>query len=55
MCLTWSKANSTGAITGAISGTVFGLVAWLVTCQGYYGKARLQRGGRRHGLAALHS
>ena len=36
--LTWSKASATGAITGAISGFGLGIMAWLVTCQGYYGK-----------------
>ncbi len=39
--LTWSKASATGAITGAISGFLLGIMAWLVTCQGYYGKVGL--------------
>ena len=37
LCLTWSKANATGAITGAICGLCAGLIVWLVTAQCYYG------------------
>lgn len=54
-CLTWSKASATGAITGALSGFVLGIVAWLVTCQGYYGKVRPRAAGTSVGRGGLGS
>ena len=44
-CLTWEKANATGAMVGAISGTCAGLIVWLVTCQAYYGSINVDNLG----------
>ncbi|KAL4418865.1 hypothetical protein ABPG77_002621 [Micractinium sp. CCAP 211/92] len=52
MALVWSKASAAGAMTGAISGTLLGLMAWLVTCQGYYGKINIDNLGGDYPMLA---
>lgn len=52
MALTWKKASAVGAITGCCSGLCFGLLAWLVTCQGYYGKITIDNLGGDYPMLA---
>ena len=52
MALVWSKASAVGAITGAFSGLGLGLIAWLVTCQGYYGKITIDNLGGDYPMLA---